>query len=136
MGINEFNDSGDSPETARPRVSIETHLLIKEFSKQSGKGVRESYDEILQAVLKNEELLHDVLAEENEPPVDLTDTHREALNELAQLIKEYGRMPSMEEMNGEDISHGYPVYIRLFGSIEHIKHLLSKHDHEAYKLVA
>lgn len=120
MGIENFNNDSNRPETARPRVSSDTHVMIKQFSKRSGKGVRESYDEIIQTVLGNDKLIHDVLASNSLTPEEFTEKHSEALEGYVSLIKEKERMPTRDEVNESEECFGFPVYIMLFGSYDGI----------------
>jgi hypothetical protein len=130
--MSEYDFSEDEEEMARPRVSKETHLMIKEFSAQAGKGVTESYDDIIQAVLDNENVLTYLLEEVCDEPNEITGMYVERLEGLAFLIEDLDRFPTMYEINRADETLGYPTYLNIFGSLQKIVDTLEEHYPEAY----
>lgn len=130
--MSEYDFSDDEDEMARPRVSKETHVMVKEFSAQSGKQVTESYDDIIQTVLDNENVLTYLLEEVCDEPNEVTDIHVERLESLALLIQDLDRFPTMYEINRADETLGYPTYLNLFGSLQKIVDTLEEHYPKAY----
>jgi hypothetical protein len=106
--------------------------MVKEFSAQSGKQVTESYDDIIQSVLDNENVLTYLLEEVCNEPNEITNMHVERLEGLALLIQDLDRFPTMYEINRADETLGYPTYLNLFGSLQKIVDTLEEHYPKAH----
>jgi hypothetical protein len=130
--MSDYDFSDDEDKMARPRVSKETHVMVKEFSAQSGKQVTESYDDIIQSVLDNENVLTYLLEEVCNEPNEITNMHVERLEGLALLIQDLDRFPTMYEINRADETLGYPTYLNLFGSLQKIVDTLEEHYPKAH----
>lgn len=120
--MSEYNFSDDSDkEYARPRVSRITHELMKsEFCAHTSMMVKDGYDTVLQTVLRDTDMMVKIIEENSKEPKELTYTHNERLDEIVTLADEFGRFPTMGEVNRAPDTLSYLMYIKIFGSRERL----------------
>lgn len=135
MGIEEFDTSSESEvfgitrsgEDVRPYVDEATHELVRRFSMTSGMDIGVAYNVLIQTVLKNDELIIQVLEElANNGDIDRGE---DLLDDMADKVNELNRFPSIDEVNSDDRMYGFPVYVLEYGSVSQIKsELVQKYD--------